>query len=435
MNSPSSVANCMASSIRGNGLIQIGTALAKLQNDPHRLARARRIFVPREDSPPPVYNSDRSSKSTRSRTTATHTPTPPSEGEQLRRNEHRKQKKERRRLRAEAIKAAGPTEHQLRKQRRAQLEKDFDASLPNEQFADQVIEERTKLWDADLNWDRERIRWGNRFKFYKEASEIVKNCWVEQGIWNEKWTNHPEGPWKHELPLIEESETDYERLRLFSFDKPKPEKTDEKRQMAEQQEIDRQASRPYQQFFFQVSRQRERIVDEIEISESNLNGTSDVNSRAYEYVKDVWIKRGIWDPRWGIIPGMTWKHEQDFEEMLSENLGDDAPVKTQVHGNHAAGEPPVKRVLSPAEFAHHMAPTLSRSSSPSEQYFNTDIQQSQRVAPLDASHSNQWQSKAKQMKWSFVLWMSKFRQHTKERVSMMTEENYIHLSSSLTHSR
>lgn len=205
--------------------------------------------------------------------------------------------------------------------------------------------------------------------------------------------------------------------------------------MAEQQEIDRQASRPYQQFFFQVSRQRERIVDEIEISESNLNGTSDVNSRAYEYVKDVWIKRGIWDPRWGIIPGMTWKHEQDFEEMLSENLGDDAPVKTQVHGNHAAGEPPVKRVLSPAEFAHHMAPTLSRSSSPSEQYFNTDIQQSQRLAPLGASHSNQWQSKAKQMKWSFVLWMSKFRQHTKERVSMMTEENYIHLSSSLTHSR
>lgn len=50
----------------------------------------------------------------------------------------------------------------------------------------------------------------------------------------------------------------------------------------------------------------------------------DVNSTAYKRVKNTWMERGIWNRKWGVLPGMSWKHEQPLEEMLCEELGDDA---------------------------------------------------------------------------------------------------------------
>ena len=32
----------------------------------------------------------------------------------------------------------------------------------------------------------------------------------------------------------------------------------------------------------------------------------------------------MWDKKWGLLPGMTWKHERPLEEMLREEMGDDA---------------------------------------------------------------------------------------------------------------
>lgn len=35
----------------------------------------------------------------------------------------------------------------------------------------------------------------------------------------------------------------------------------------------------------------------------------DVNTRAYDTVKNTWVERGFWNQNWGILPGMCWKHE------------------------------------------------------------------------------------------------------------------------------
>jgi hypothetical protein len=45
-----------------------------------------------------------------------------------------------------------------------------------------------------------------------------------------------------------------------------------------------------------------------------------INTTAYERVKATWVRRGIWNTKWGILPGMSWKHEQPQEEFLREEM-------------------------------------------------------------------------------------------------------------------
>ena len=49
-----------------------------------------------------------------------------------------------------------------------------------------------------------------------------------------------------------------------------------------------------------------------------------MNIMAYEMVKDKWTKKGIWNKKWGVLPGMSWKHEKPLEEMIREEMGGDA---------------------------------------------------------------------------------------------------------------
>jgi hypothetical protein len=108
----------------------------------------------------------------------------------------------------------------------------------------------------------------------KDARETVKKRWIEQGIWNNKWNKMAAGRWKHEQPLElqSESKTDSEAGSpppLFPFSpkeshpKPRRPKSDEgKRRIAERRvvrERQREASRPYHQFIYQISKERERI--------------------------------------------------------------------------------------------------------------------------------------------------------------------------------
>jgi hypothetical protein len=67
---------------------------------------------------------------------------------------------------------------------------------------------------------------------------------------------------------------------------------------------------------------------------------ADINTRAYENVKNTWTKRGIWNRRWGILPGMSWKHEEPLEE---ETTNGPIPIPANPAGNssHEAGEAPI----------------------------------------------------------------------------------------------
>ncbi|KAI4119823.1 MAG: hypothetical protein LQ338_002157 [Usnochroma carphineum] len=204
--------------------------------------------------------------------------------------------------------------------------------------------------------------------FRNEARETVKRRWVEQGIWNNKWNEFASGRWKHEEPLELESEsqTDSEvgALPLFSFSpkpqpKPKrPKSDDEKRRIAELRvvrEREREASRPYHQFVYQISRERERILAESAHGEGA--DTANINTRAYENLKNTWAKRGIWNTRWGMLPGMSWKHEEPLEEEAADGP-EPVAANLLVNGSHKAGEAPALRIFgspSPNGTKHRQA--------------------------------------------------------------------------------
>ncbi|SPQ19490.1 e44a693d-9297-4259-b985-234fd8e695d6 [Thermothielavioides terrestris] len=300
----------MDDSLRGSGLFKADQALAALVNDPERLERERARF----DRSPPAYRSEPSGTTTRSQST-----NPRSEAQLL------------------------------RDERRWQLRLEHEASLPCCQFRDQYLEELDRLCALrtyELPPDMPDID--------KHADSNVRQRWMEQGIWKDEWTGQfrPVGPWKHEEP-------------------PGPAES-----VAEREQLDREASRPFYQFMYQVSKERERIEEELNPpkaptpprfgftkplfgwppplldretgaqetrpapeSSAKQGATAtippDINTTAYERVKSVWIKRKIWNTKWGVLPGMSWKHEQPLEEFLREELGDDPvpnepPPKTEV---------------------------------------------------------------------------------------------------------
>ncbi len=196
------------------------------------------------------------------------------------------------------------------------------------------------------------------------AIEIIKMRWVEQGIWKDKWDEMAAGRyrnigrWKHEEPLEPESETETEAepppppFSLFGISQNQPQpklrrpKTDEeKRQISERRvvrEREREASRPYHQFIYQISKERERIQDE------SANGkdadADDINTRAYEKVKNTWTKRGMWKERWGIVPGMSWKHEEPLEEEAVDN-STFVLANPLVNNSHDAREAPTRHIF------------------------------------------------------------------------------------------
>ncbi|WEW57730.1 hypothetical protein PRK78_003197 [Emydomyces testavorans] len=136
------------------------------------------------------------------------------------------------------------------------------------------------------------------------------------------------GRWKHEEPLEleSESETDSEAEYSLFSSRPKPRRPksdEEKRRIAERRVI-------------REREQRERIQDESPSGEGTGIGLHDINTRAYENVKNIWTKRGIWNKRWGILPGMSWKHEEPFED---DTANAPAPQANLVeNGSHETGE-------------------------------------------------------------------------------------------------
>ena len=172
-------------------------------------------------------------------------------------------------------------------------------------------------FDAQTNeeWKRLRCQPGYRPSpgvecMGSHADLIVKTRWIEQGIWREGYDRYMpvRGVWKHE------------HKKEWPGWEP-----------AEEREL--ALSRPYSQFVFQVSKERERIQEEIKHAAKPLAAAAtvaippDINTTAYERVKSLWTKRNIWNVKWGVLPGEAWKHERPFDEMLEEALaGPETPT-------------------------------------------------------------------------------------------------------------
>jgi hypothetical protein len=112
------------------------------------------------------------------------------------------------------------------------------------------------------------------------------------------------GLWKHEEPLELESESETEteaelanQHSLFRVGRKRrrPKSADEKQRIAERlivRKREREASRPFYQFFYQISRKRERIKDESRSEEGAVAVAvaAHINTTAYNIVKSKWIK-------------------------------------------------------------------------------------------------------------------------------------------------
>ncbi|KAH8588286.1 hypothetical protein B0O99DRAFT_677560 [Bisporella sp. PMI_857] len=211
-----------------------------------------------------------------------------------------------------------PPSEERRQQLRMQLTGEHEASEPDKQFSAQVEEERSRIWNTDPSTSWRELTFADLYTFKEEAREMSK---------------------------------------------PKRPKSDEeKRRIAERRvvrEHEREASRPYHQFVYQVSKERERIQEE------SANGGSadiaDINMRAYETVKNTWARRRIWKTGWGILPGMSWKHEEPLEEEAADGLipvSGTALRNAQPSVNHEAANgffAPLFEPLPPVESNHREA--------------------------------------------------------------------------------
>ncbi|KAI0426542.1 hypothetical protein F5Y09DRAFT_318577 [Xylaria sp. FL1042] len=257
--------------------------------------------------------------------------------------------------------------------REAELYAEHESTRPSKQFEAQAREERRKMYmernptanTRDLFWD-----------IYKEnnapAIEIVKKRWIEQGIWKDEWSNgnKPLGGWKHEEPLRPESESESDSeaqaapsgFSLFGTmpqsdrrkgkgkAKVKAKAREDSKQTEERRAVlsrEREASRPYFQFFWQVSQERgENTPNVREFDPVTAEYSLFVNTQAYEKVKDRWIEWGIWHDRWGILPGMWWKHERPVDELLAGDptLHRAREAERRRHGGRGppAGGPPAR---------------------------------------------------------------------------------------------
>lgn len=80
---------------------------------------------------------------------------------------------------------------------------------------------------------------------------------------------------------------------------------------------DPEASRPYEQFKYQIIQEKQWTRDEM-FHQALMNQTPvpalNLDAEAYESVKDNWTKDGVWNPQWGDVPGPKWTHEDPCPE-------------------------------------------------------------------------------------------------------------------------
>ncbi|KAF2278990.1 uncharacterized protein EI97DRAFT_431207 [Westerdykella ornata] len=294
------------------GFVGVMNALQRLEEDPGRLSLERARY----DDPPPPY---------------------PSSGE--------------------TTQPASPAEAHVTDEAALQARRNLMLrSMPYAQFDSQTRRERERIV-----YQRGEERYGRRRTLpYDETADLLANSqnnirarWVEQGIWKEEWGPawpkgakpwdnrwrssrentggpRPFGRWLHEkrpdpkLPSPEpapEPETKAIRNIFVGLGREEPNATTEEPGHASAPDVteapaatserDTSASRPYQQFLFQVSKEREWVRDELQFKRSA--GTIDIDAMAYESTKKNWIEDEIWNPAWGELPGTTWMHE-DLEE-------------------------------------------------------------------------------------------------------------------------
>ncbi|CAG8886338.1 unnamed protein product [Penicillium egyptiacum] len=235
----------------------------------------------------------------------------------------------------------GPSDRQSRRDlRKWQLSKDHEASRPDQQFDVQVNEMEACIIEGIENRTLD-VPDGTIMRIL--ARDTVRENWMKQGIWNKEWGKTPQMRWMHEAspeitpaPEIDTGAFSHLRDGLFSsFGSALPtgKKIQEGGERRAKQKTGDGASRPFQQFIYQISKERERVQNDSDSpgGTAPVPTSTDINTKAYETVKAIWVKRGIWNEEWGILPGMAWKHEGPL--WIPDNDCDSipSPIKPREH--------------------------------------------------------------------------------------------------------
>ena len=207
-----------------------------------------------------------------------------------------------------------------------QLKSDHIASRPAVQFEVQRKEKMIELWQAD---PATRSLPHMPLGIYEEsARDIVIREWKAQGIYNHDWDEKPGvWRWRHEAsqsigkPVVDPDGRPSHRS--FSFESPvaghRPAQTDKppdeifRRNVTWEGEY--AASRPIHQFFYQLSKACEHGTQAMAQSDIPL----DINTILWEDVMVKWKKQGIWDHKWGTVPGLVWGHERSFKQYAQDH--------------------------------------------------------------------------------------------------------------------
>ena len=166
----------------------------------------------------------------------------------------------------------------------------------------------------------------------KVAEAIVRNRWIEQGIWNSEWEGEEPSTddWKHENPFEYESKPENLDSATLPSDRSVP--SDESSSDLEHLSLAGEAARPFKdmtmlkrdheltrpnhQFYYQLEQERQRLQAGRSSTDFTRWVTINMDQEAYNAVKNKWLEHGIWDARWGFFPGDKWKHEYTLDELV-----------------------------------------------------------------------------------------------------------------------
>ncbi|CAK7213448.1 hypothetical protein SCUCBS95973_001796, partial [Sporothrix curviconia] len=344
----------MANNIHGDGLYDVHDALARLAENTALLDRALQRFGRDDDDgdggdepPPPYYPPS----------TVSGTPTEPDEPSQSP-------------LFSDEADDLPEAVAARRRQREHDLDIKHGMTRPSPQFRNQSFALALRITEARYDEERERrpfpaLNTNERARLIREnikdAKDLIRARWRERGLWMATWGIQPAygDYWPHEDEPTEVLPHENHRKR-------------QRRTRATVAAAANAASRPYNQFVYQVAKERDLLLGlagdldplplperqpfyyrtrrrsdpprhnwEAELAEDEAyeqrrlqslrprvpaplrKAPVDVHSTAYETVKAAWVRWGIWDPRWSIMPGMQWMHEEPLDKFLQRHLAEE----------------------------------------------------------------------------------------------------------------
>ena len=166
-------------------------------------------------------------------------------------------------------------EQHRRDVRRTKLMREHNSSRVLQQFETRAEEEAERIRRVESPGTT--AKYVNAAIYLRCARETVEEAWMEQGIYDQSWPPKPNPRLRlHEQPLDSdlESGTDKEEeglprdigVGLFGPLPGRPAKSESEERSIEERRIIRECyrepSRPFFQFVYQISRERERLLDE-----------------------------------------------------------------------------------------------------------------------------------------------------------------------------